>query len=73
MLLGLKADGHNAAKTLRECQLAESANWLFALERGDGIVIAQIAKSEKAAEPRHEPDEIIIEPLFLRGAAEIIA
>jgi hypothetical protein len=73
MFLGLQADGHDAAKTLRECELAETANGLFALESGDSVVIAKIAETEEATEARDEADKIVVEALFLRRAAEIIA
>jgi hypothetical protein len=72
VLLGLQADGHDAAKTLREGQLAEAAYGLFAFESGDGVVIAKIAETQKAAETRNESNEIIVKPLLLRGPAEVI-
>src|SRR5690348_2562794 len=73
LLLSLKADGHNAAEALRKGELPEAPDRLFALKRRDGIVIPQIAESQKPAESRDESDEIIIKALFLRGAAEVIA
>ena len=72
VLLGLKADGHDAAKTLREGKLAEAAYGLFAFESGDGDVIAKSAETQEAAETRNESNEIIVQPLLLRGPAEII-
>src|SRR4029077_14960731 len=49
VLLRLKADGHNAAKTLRESELPKATNGLFAFESGDSVVIAKIAKAKQAA------------------------
>src|SRR5260370_33556469 len=71
LLLRLKADGYDAAKTLRERQFAESADGLFFFERREGVV-AQVAKTQQAAEARHQADEIIVQAFVLGGAAEII-
>jgi hypothetical protein len=73
LLLGLKADSHDAAKTLRQGELSEAPDGLFPFQRRDGIVIPQITESEKAAKPGDKSNEIIIKALFLRGAAEVIA
>ena len=71
LLLGLKADDHHAAKPVRERQLAESADGLFLFESRKGVV-AKVAKSQQAAEARHQADEIIVQIFVLSDAAEFL-
>jgi len=73
VLLCLQTDSHDAAQSLRESELAEATDGFFALEGSDGVVIAKIAETKQAAEARDEADEVVVEPLFLCGTAEIIA
>src|SRR5215469_12984612 len=72
LFFGLQAYGYDAAQTLRQSQLAETADGLFLVQSGEGIV-AQIAKSEQAAEARHQADQVIVKSFVLSGAAEFIA
>src|SRR5215472_92835 len=71
LLLGLETDGHDAAQTLCKSKLPETADGFFSVERGKGIV-AQITKSEQAAEAGDEADEIVVQFFVLRRAAELI-
>ena len=71
LFLGLQADGHHAAKPLREGQLPETSDRFFLFQRREGSV-AQVAETEQAAEPRDQPNQVIVQPLFLRHAAEIV-
>src|SRR5262249_42405383 len=63
--------GHDAAQTLCKSKLPETADGFFSVERGKGIV-AQITKSEQAAEAGDEADEIVVQFFVLRRAAELI-
>ena len=55
MLLGLKTDHYDAAEAVLQGKFAETAERLVVFERGE-IVVAQIAKTEEAAEARDEAD-----------------
>src|SRR5579872_1287876 len=50
LLLGLKADCHDAAQSLCERELAETADRLFALQSSNGIIIAKVPEPEESAE-----------------------
>src|SRR5215471_16249463 len=71
MFLGLKADGHHAAQSLSESQFAEAADGFFLVESGERIV-AKVAEAEQAAEAGDQADEVVVETLVLRGAAEFV-
>src|SRR5258708_34098417 len=71
LLFGLKADGHHAAQSLRERQLAKSADRPFFFARREGI-IAQGAKSAEAAEAPHGPAEETVQSFGPRRPAELI-
>ena len=71
LLLGLKADGHHAAKSLRERQFAEATDGLLFFESRERVV-TKVAETQQAAEPRHKADEIIVQALILSCAAKII-
>ncbi len=60
-------------RTSREGQLAELADRLFPLQSRNRIVVPKVPESEKPTEARHQAHDIIIEPLLLRGAAEVLA
>ena len=71
LLLRLQTDHDHAAQSLRQPQLPKSPNRFVLLQRRQRR-IAQIAKSQQPAHARHKPDQIIVEPFFLRHAAKII-
>src|SRR5208337_16357 len=71
LFLGLQTDDHNAAQAVLESEFAEIANGLVFFEGGE-IVVAEIAETEQAAESGDEANEIVVEPLFLCDAAELV-
>jgi len=54
-----------------ESEFAETANGLVLFEGGE-IVVAEITETEEAPEAGDEADKIIVEPLLLGDAAELI-
>ena len=73
LLLGLQADADDAAESLGQSQLAEAADGLFLLVEGGEGIVAQIAEGHQAANASHQADEVVVQALSLRGAAEIVA
>src|SRR5271157_2555185 len=71
LFLGLQADDHDAAQAMFESEFAETANGLVLFEGGE-IVVAEITETEEAPEAGDEADKIIVEPLLLGDAAELI-
>jgi len=63
------------ATTLRNpcCSASSRKRQMDCLFREREGIIAKIAKSEQAAETRHQADQVVVEAFILRDAAEIIA
>ena len=71
LFFGLQADGHHAAKRLRERQLAEPSDGFFLFE-GRERIVTKIAKSQQSAKARHQADEIIIQAFILCDPAKLV-
>ena len=67
----MQADGHHAAKRLRERQLAEPSDGFFLFE-GRERIVTKIAKSQQSAKARHQADEIIIQTFILCDPAKLV-
>ena len=54
-------------------ELPEAPESILALERRPGSVAPQIAEHRKAAEPRNQFHQTIVQPVFLSGRAKRFA
>ncbi len=69
-IFGLQADADHGAQALSEQHLANVAEGFFFFERDPVGIAREIAEDDESTEAGDEPDDVIVEIIFLHGGAE---